>query len=80
MQGIDPELEKIKEDKISLPDYEEDSRPSMQDDDEDLVEDSLESMSMEEAQTRLIDPENIVIGGKPVRQCMNLYQVKQPKN
>ena len=64
MQGIDPELEKIKEDKISLPDYEEDSRPSMQEDDEDLVEDSLESMSMEEAQTRLIDPENIVIGGK----------------
>ena len=44
MQGIDPE-ENIKEDKITLPDYEEDSRPSMQKDHENFDEDSkIDSM------------------------------------
>ena len=80
LQGIDPE-ENIKEDKITLPDYEEDSRPSMQEDHENFDEDSkIDSMSMEEAQTRLIDPENIVIGGKTSASMYEFVPSQATKN
>jgi len=61
LQGIDPKS--LKEDKISFPKYDLDSRPSMQEPMDDFDE-VTESISLEDAKDRLIDPENIVIGGK----------------
>ena len=78
LRGID--VENIKEGKITLPDYEEESRPSMQDfDDPDEFKMVHESISVEEAQSRLIDPENIVIGGKTSASMYDFVPSKATK-
>ena len=64
MQGID-RPENYVEEKITFPKYAEESRPSMIENESDFDDiNEQNSMSFEEAQKRLIDPENIVIGGK----------------
>ena len=78
LRGID--IENIKEGKITLPDYDEESRPSMQDvDDPNEFKMVHESISVEEAQSRLIDPENIVIGGKTSASMYDFVPSKATK-
>ena len=47
----------------SLPDYDISTRPSLREDEIELKVEP-KSMSLEEASDRLIDPENVVMGGK----------------
>ena len=79
LQSIDEPFKA--DEKINFPKYSEESRPSMIENESDF--DDLEeqkSMSIEEAQKRLIDPENIVIGGKMSASMFDFVPSKSTKN
>ena len=79
LQGIDEPFKA--DEKISFPKYAEESRPSMIDNESDFddLNEQQNSMSVEEAKTRIIDPENIVIGGKMSASMFDFVPSKDTK-